>query len=119
MKAGTDRRGESKKGRIRWETSEKGGKKGEKMSLQYRDLEFRAIITALLLPVVHLGKSNPATANFNSSLLKRLSASWLAERKGREERAGTRGRVLVLQHYCFLSSPNSYFSNECVLFSDR
>lgn len=52
--------------------------------MQNRVLESRVIITALGPSIVCLGKPNPATANFNSSLLKPLSASWLAESKGRE-----------------------------------
>lgn len=56
------------------------------MSLPNSVLESRVIITALGPSIVCLGKPNPATANFNSSLLKLLSASWLAESavRGRE-----------------------------------
>ena len=45
------------------------------------------------LSIVCLGKPNTAKANFNSSLLKPLSASWLAESQERErERRGERDR---------------------------
>ena len=54
------------------------------MSLPNSVLESRVIITALGPSIVCLGKPNPATANFNSSLLKLLSASWLAESAVRE-----------------------------------
>lgn len=59
------------------------------MSLLNSVLESRVIITALAASIVCLGKLNPATANFNSSLLKLLSASWLAESEDRETEMGS------------------------------
>lgn len=65
------------------------------MSLPSSVLESRVIITAPGPSIVCLGKPNPATADFNSSLLKLLSASWLAESEGRQTEMGngTEGRA--------------------------
>lgn len=64
-----------------------------KMSLPNSVLESRVIITALATSIMCLGKLNLATANFSSSLLKLLSASWLAESEDRETEMGN-GTVL-------------------------
>lgn len=78
--------------RGRWKTTdtqrESERKNTRKMNLPSSVLESRVIITALGPSIVCLGKPNPATAYFNSSLLKLLSASWLAVSEGRETEMG-------------------------------
>lgn len=115
MEAGTVKEERTKTGtkEVSWETTERerwGGQRENEFAIQRSGIQSNNYSTAS--SIGHLGEPNPATANFNSSLLRRLSASWLAVREGgegeemgRREARNTIGRVLVPQHYCFLSSP--------------
>lgn len=68
--------------KLRWKTTDRQRRRKEEhmengFAAQCAGIQGNNYSTAF--SIVCLGKPNPAKANFNSSLLKLLSASWLAE----------------------------------------